>query len=238
MMRILPILFLTFGLAAGGLGLAGSALADDHAPATITVTGEGTVTAPPDLATVSLGVTTQGATAAEAMAANSTALAAVLERVKAAGVEDRDIQTSTLNLNPNWVTTDGSSAATISGYVAMNVLSIRVRAMGTLGPVLDAAVADGANTLNGVSFGFQEPEPVMDEARKEAVASARARAELLTGAAGVSLGRILSISESGGYAAPMPMYRMDAAIAAAPVPVEGGEVGVTASVTITWEIAQ
>ena len=237
-MRILPILFLSSAVATAGLFPAGAALADDHAPATITVTGEGTVTSAPDLATVSLGVTTQGATAAEAMAANSTALAAVLERVKAAGVEDRDIQTSTLNLNPNWANTDGSSAPTITGYVATNLLSIRVRALDKLGPVLDAAVVDGANTLNGVSFGFQEPDPKMDEARKAAVAKAKARAELLTGAAGVGLGRIVSISESGGYAPPMPMYRMEAAMADAPVPVEGGEVGVTASVTITWEIAQ
>jgi uncharacterized protein YggE len=232
-MRVLSILFLTAALSSGG-----AALAEEALRATISVTGEGTVTAPPDLATVSLGVTTQGATAAEAMAANSASLAAVLERVKAAGVEARDIQTSTLNLTPNWANTDGSSAPTITGYVAMNVLQVRVRDMAKLGPVLDAAVADGANTLNGVSFGLQEPDPVMDKARKEAVASAKARAELLTGAAGVSLGRILSIAEGGGYAPPMPMYRMEAAMADASVPVEGGEVGVTASVTITWEIAQ
>lgn len=233
-MRSLSILFLTAALSAA----APVAMADDHGPGTITVTGEGTITAPPDMATVSLGVTTQGTTAAEAMAASSAALTTVLERLKAAGVEDRDIQTSTLNLNPNWTSTDGSSAPTIQGYVATNVLQVRVRAMDKLGPVLDAAVSDGANTLNGVSFGFQEPDPVMDEARKEAVAAAKARAELLTGAAGVSLGRIVSISESGGYAPPMPMYRMEAAMADAAVPVEGGEVGVTANVTITWELAQ
>ncbi|NBE06284.1 SIMPL domain-containing protein [Paragemmobacter ruber] len=232
-MRTLSALLLS------GAVLASPVMADQHvSPATITVTGEGVVTAAPDLATVSLGVTTQGATAAEAMAANSASLAAVLERVKAAGVEDRDIQTSTLNLNPNWSNSDGSSMPEIQGYVATNTLSIRVRDMAKLGPILDAAIADGANTLNGVSFGLAEPDPAMDEARKAAVAEARARAELLTGAAGVGLGRIVSISESGGYAPPMPMYRMEAAMADAPVPVAGGEVGVTAQVTITWEIAQ
>lgn len=232
-MRIFSALLLS------GAFLATPALADQHSnPATITVTGEGVVTAAPDLATVSLGVTTQGATAAEAMAANSASLTAVLERVKAAGVEDRDIQTSTLNLNPNWSNSDGSSMPVIQGYVATNTLSIRVRDLGKLGPILDAAIADGANTLNGVSFGLAEPDPAMDDARRAAVAEARARAELLTGAAGVGLGRIVSISESGGYAPPMPMYRMEAAMADAPVPVAGGEVGVTAQVTITWEIAQ
>jgi len=234
-MRFLPAAFLTSAMVALAVP---AALADDHSPATITVTGEGTVMAAPDLATVSLGVTTQGATAAEAMSANSAALALVLERVKAAGVEERDIQTSTLNLNPNWAGMDGSSVPTIQGYVAVNSVQLRVRALEKLGPVLDAAVSDGANTLNGISFGLAEPDPAMDEARKDAVASARARAELLTSAAGVGLGRILSISENGGYAPPMPMYRMEAAADAAPVPVEGGEVGVTASVTITWEIAQ
>lgn len=235
-MRFVSAVFLSTALA---LPLVGPAMAEvAPPPATITVTGEGVVTAAPDIATVSLGVTTQGETAAEAMAANTAALTAVLERVRAAGVEDRDIQTSTLNLNPNWSNSDGSSMAVIRGYIATNVLQIRVRDLAKLGGVLDAAITDGANTLNGVSFGLAEPEPAMDDARKAAVAKARARAELLTGAAGVGLGRILSISEGGGYAPPMPMYRMEAAMADAPVPVEGGEVGVTANVTITWEIAQ
>lgn len=233
-MRVLSAVFLSGALAAVALPVPVLA---ETAPATITVTGEGTVTAVPDLATVSLGVTTQGETAAEAMAANTAALTAVLDRVKAAGVEDRDIQTSTLNLNPNWSNSDGSSMPVIQGYVATNVLQIRVRDLPKLGEVLDAAITDGANTLNGISFGLAEPEPAMDEARKAAVAKARARAELLTGAAGVGLGRIVSISESG-YMPPMPMYRMEAALADAPVPVEGGEVGVSASVSITWEIAQ
>lgn len=235
-MRFVPALLLCSALLAP---VALPALAEGMpTPATITVTGEGVVTAAPDIATVSLGVTSQGATAAEAMDANTAALTAVLERVKAAGVEGRDIQTSTLNLNPNWSNSDGSSMPVIQGYVATNVLQIRVRDLAKLGGVLDAAITDGANTLNGISFGLAEPDPAMDEARKAAVAKARARAELLTGAAGVSLGRIVTISEGGGYAPPMPMYRMEAAMADAPVPVEGGEVGVTATVTITWEIAQ
>lgn len=230
------------GTFCGALAVAGfprAGLAEGlPAPATITVSGEGVVTAAPDMATISLGVTTQGATAAEAMAANTAALTAVLEQVKAAGVEERDIQTSTLTLNPNWAQGDGSSMPEIRGYVAANVLQIRVRDLDGLGAVLDAAIRDGANTLNGISFGLAEPDPAMDEARRAAVAEARARAELLTGAAGVGLGRILSISEGGGHAPPMPMYRMEAAMADAPVPVQGGEVGVTANVTITWEIAQ
>jgi uncharacterized protein len=165
-MRVLSAILLSTALMVPGLAPT-LALADDHiAPATITVTGEGVVTAAPDLATVSLGVTTQGETAAAAMAANTEALTAVLERVKAAGIEDRDIQTSTLNLNPNWSNSDGSSMPVIQGYVASNILSIRVRDMAKLGGVLDAAITDGANTLNGINFGLAEPDPAMGSGRR------------------------------------------------------------------------
>lgn len=223
------------------LPFAGPVLAEGPLPATITVTGEGRAEAAPDLATISLGVTTQGETAGAAMDANSAALAAVVARLKAAGVADRDVQTSNLSLNPNWQQNDGTQAPKIVGYVATNVLTVRVRALDTLGEVLDSAITDGANTLNGISFGLDDPEPAMDKARIEAVQAAKARAQLMVGAAGLKLGRVLSISEAGGYMPPMPMpmpmYRMEADMAKA-VPVEGGEVGLTASVTMVFEIEQ
>lgn len=212
--------------------------AEERVPATITVTGDGQVQAPPDLATVSLGVTTEGATAAEAMDANSKALAAVLERIKAAGIEDRDVQTSNLSLNPNWQQPDVSQPARIVGYVASNQLTLRVRELAKLGGILDAAIGDGANTLNGISFGLDDPEPEMNKARVDAVQEAKARAELLVTAAGAKLGRIVSMSESGYNPGPVPMYRMAEGMAADAVPVAAGEVGLTASVTITFEIEQ
>lgn len=211
------------------------ALADG--PATISVTGEGVVEATPDIATISLGVTTEAPTAAAAMAANSAALAAVLERLRAAGVEERDLQTSNLTLNPNWVGYDSGKAPTISGYTASNMLTVRVRALASLGAVLDSAITDGANTLNGVTFGVAEPRPALNEARKKAVADAVARATLLVEAAGAKLGPIVSITESSGFAPPMPMFRMEAD-AAASVPVAGGEVGLSASVTMVFEISK
>lgn len=215
----------------------GPALADDHLPATITVTGEGTVEAVPDLATVSLGVTTEGATAAAAMEANSEALAKVMARIEGAGIAARDVQTSNLSLNPNWQSTDGTTSR-IVGYVASNILTVRVRALDKLGGVLDAVITDGANTLNGISFGLAEPGPAQDRARVQAVTAARARADLLVGAAGAKLGPILSISESGPtIAPPVPMFRVEASMADA-VPVAAGEVGVTAYVTMTFEIVQ
>lgn len=210
----------------------------DAAPqsALVTVTGEATVEATPDMATISLGVTTDGATAAEAMAANSKALQAVIDRLKAAGVEDRDLQTSNLSLNPNWTGFDAGGTPKIAGYMATNMLSVRVRAIDTLGTVLDASIADGANTLNGITFDLSTPRPSQDAARKAAVEDARARASLLVEAAGGKLGRIVTITENSGFSNPMPMFRAEAS--AAPVPVASGQIGLSSSVTVSFEIAQ
>jgi uncharacterized protein YggE len=203
----------------------------------ITVTGAGSVELPPDMATISLGVTTQGDTAASALASNSQALARVLDRLRSAGIEERDLQTSNLSLNPNWTSVDPNQPATITGYIASNQLTIRVRVLASLGAVLDAAVSDGANSVNGLSFGLAEPRAAQDSARKAAVADAIARATLLVEAAGARLGPVQSISEGGNFAPPMPMFRMDAAMAS-PVPVAGGEIGLGASVTVVFEIAE
>ncbi len=226
---------LALGLA---MGAGGAAFAQQmQAPATITVTGEGIVAGIPDQALLTLGVTMRAETAAQAMAANSDAQAKVIARLLAAGVAERDIQTSNLSLNPDWRSRDGSSAAEIMGFVADNQVTVRVRDLTILGAVLDAAIQDGANTLNGLSFGLSEPRPAMDKARVEAVADAKARATLLATAAGVTLGKIVTLSESGGYVQPAPMFKADFA-AAAPVPVQAGEVATTASVTIVYEIIQ
>lgn len=228
-MRVFTALLLSATLA---LPLSGQAWAQSL----ITVTGEATVEATPDMATVSLGVTTDGATAAEAMAANTKALQAVIDRLKAAGIEDRDLQTSNLTLNPNWVGYDSGSTPKIAGYVASNMLNVRVRALNSLGTVLDASIADGANTLNGITFDLSAPRPAQDEARKAAVEDAKARATLLVEAAGASLGNIVSITENAGYGSGMPMFRAEAS--AAPVPVASGQIGLTSSVTISFEIAE
>jgi len=231
-MRMLSALFLSATLV---LPLTAPAFAETTPLPMITVTGEGVIEAVPDVATLTIGVTTQGVTAAEALASNTAALNAVLARLTAAGIAPRDLQTSNLSLNPNWTGYD-SAAPTISGYVASNMLTVRVRALDSIGAVLDAAVADGANTLNGLTFGLADPTPALNEARKEAVADARAKAELLAAAAGVELGRILSISEAYANTAPMPMFKAEASAGA--VPVVGGELGLTAAVTVLYEIAQ
>lgn len=206
-------------------------------PPTVTVTGEATVARAPDEATLSIGVTTQAETAAEALAQNSAAMAAVIDRLKAAGIEERDLQTSGLSVNPNWTGYDSSiSGPSISGYTVANILTVRVAALEGLGAVLDAAVTDGANTLNGLSFGLTDPRPALDEARKLAVADALAKATLLAEAAGVKLGDIVTISEGGGYGGPLPAYKSEAAPMA--VPIEQGEVSYSASVTIVWTLVK
>ncbi|MGB5870739.1 MAG: SIMPL domain-containing protein [Albidovulum sp.] len=203
----------------------------------ITVTGEGQVEATPDMATISLGVTTNGDTAQAALGANTAQLAAVLARLKAAGIEDRDIQTSGLSLGPSYDYNSSGQPPKVTGYIASNMVTVRVRALDGLGAVLDSAVADGANQLNGLGFGLQDPAPLMDKARGLAVADARHKAELYAAAAGVSLGKVLSISEHAGYGAPIPM-QMDGRMfaQAEAVPVASGEVGLTASVTMQFEI--
>jgi uncharacterized protein len=201
--------------------------------AQITVTGESTIAVAPDMAVISLGVTTTGKTAAEAMEANSGAMTTVMERLRKAGVADADLQTATLQLNPNWVNATPDVAPTITGYTASNQVSVRLRALDTLGAVLDAAISDGANTLNGVSFDLADKRPVQDQARSAAVKDAIARATLLAEAAGVKLGKIAAITEGGAAAGPTPMFRMDAAS----IPVAAGELEITQSVTVTFDIA-
>lgn len=204
----------------------------------ISVTGEGQVAAVPDMATLTLGVTVNGDTAKAALDANSAALAAAIKRLKDAGIEDRDIQTSGLSLGPIYDYSSSNGAPqTVLGYSASNMVTVRVRALETVGAVLDAAVTDGANTLNGISFGLADPVPSTDGARKAAVVDARHKAELYAAAAGVKVGKVVSINENGGYAPPMMMGGLSEVTKDA-VPVQAGELSVGASVTVTFELTE
>lgn len=226
---VLPVLALS-------LVLSGPARADAPQPPQVSVMGEGRFEAAPDMATISLGVTTMAATAAEAMARNGDDVARVLANLTAAGIEARDVQTTGLSLNPNWTNYDSAGGARIEGYTAQNLVSVRVRALDRLGGILDAAIKDGANTLNSLTFGIAEPGPAEATARTRAVEDARRKAEALAGAAGLTLGPVLSIAEGGGYAAPMPMFRTEAASDG--VPVAGGEIAVVVGVTVVWTLEE
>ena len=202
----------------------------------LTVVGSASVAQSPDIARITLGVSTQDETAAGALSQNSTAMQAVLAQLKAAGLAEADIQTSGLTVGPNWVYPQDGAPPKVSGYSANNMVTAKVSDLANLGKVLDAVVKDGANQLNGINFDLQNPKPVMDEARKAAIADARAKAALMAEAAGVKLGKVLHIQEGSNYGAPRPEMRMAMAAPADGVPIAQGEVNLEASVTIIYEI--
>lgn len=214
---------------------AGMALADDTR--VITTNGIGTVETTPDMATLRLGVTHEDKEAAAAMAATSAGVTAVLSRLEAAGIAARDMQTDQLSLQPIWSDYNSNTrdARRITGFLATNMLTVRVRDLDTLGGILDLVIGDGANSFNGLSFGLQEPKPSQDAARADAVKDAIDRAQQLAEAAGVTLGPIQSISEHGGFARPQMMEM--AAARSADVPIASGELTVSAQVNIVFAIA-
>jgi uncharacterized protein YggE len=218
----------------------GAALADTHAGAApqITVTGEGRVQVTPDMATITIGAQNEAETAADALAATSAATAQIIARLTEAGIEARDIQTANLSLSPRYENYRGDgSQPRLLGYVASNTVQVRVRDLETLGARLDASVAAGGNQFGGLAFGLQVPGPVEDEARRRAVADALRKAELYATAAGLALGSVQSIAEQGGYGGPQPMFRSEAMVADAAVPVAPGELEIGATVVITFGLA-
>lgn len=210
----------------------------------ITIEGRGEVTAAPDMAQINSGVTTQGETAREALDANTAAMAELIAELKASGIEARDIQTSGFAVNPNYVYSDERDAngyslpPKINGYQVSNTVTVTIRALDTLGAVLDKSVTIGANTVNGVTFGVADPSELFNEARKAAFADARTKAELYATAAGGRLDDIESISETQGFNSPQPvaMYSMRAEAASADVPVEGGELTFSINVNVQWDL--
>lgn len=211
---------------------------------TIAIEGHGEVYAAPDMATVNSGVTSQGATAREALDANTTAMNELIAALKDAGIEARDIQTSGFSVNPNYVYSDERDAngyslpPRINGYQVSNSVTVVVRDLADLGSILDKSVTVGANTVNGVSFSVADPSELLDQARKAAFADARRKAELYAEVAGENLGDLLSISEQQSYNAPQPypMYARAEMAAAAPVPVEAGEMSFAVSVNVSWDL--
>lgn len=203
---------------------------------TITVNGEGEVSARPDMATVTLGVDTLGDSANTALAENTAATAKMLETLKTAGIAASDMQTSDLTLGPRWEHPQEGQPKVV-GFVASNNVSVTVRDLNKLGNVLDAVVKNGANTFQGLRFGLSDPKPNTDAARKAAVVDAIARANLYAEAAGVALGPVQSLTESFTGQQPRPMMRM-AADSGAGVPLAEGEVSVKANVTMVFRLGE
>jgi uncharacterized protein len=244
-----------FALAAAAMALPAVAEAHDVSSGPVvaagntllTLSAEGRTNRKPDLAQFSAGVTSSGKTAGEALTANSADMNKVIAALKRAGIADRDVQTSNLNLNPVYQPQrqlpNGMmepQQPKIIGYQVNNQVNVRQRNLAEFGRVIDTLVAAGANQVNGPSFQMDDPDAAADEARAEAMTKARARANLYAKAAGLRVIRILTISESGGYAPQPPvMYAraMKADMMAEPTPVAAGEVSMTASVTVLFELA-
>ncbi len=243
LLAILAALLLFGGCSAGKPGpqdqpmdkaAAGSPGADETNG--ISVSGSGSVSLKPDVATISLGVETMDADAAKARKTNDEAMTKVLAAVKGFGIADGDIETTNFNIYPRYE----EKGQKITGYTVSNTVSVRVKDLDKLGSVLEAAVAAGANISGGIGFDVQDRTAAYNEALAQAMEKARARAEVMAKACGVTLGKALTINESSSYSGPTYASAEKAALmdAAGEVPVSSGELEVTASVSVKYEIVK
>lgn len=204
----------------------------------ITVSGFGRVSAAPDEATISIGVQITAKTLAEATQQASAAMTQVLDAIKAQGVAAADIQTSSYNVNPITDYREGQTPL-ITGYQVMNIVTVKVKDIDNVGKVLDAGMGAGANYLGGVFFGVADPTKFENDARTAAVKDATATARSLATAAGVKVGRVVSISE-GVINPPLPLSagRVFAADNASAGPIETGSLDITTNVVMQFEMTE
>ena len=231
--------------------------------ALLSLTAEGQTRRTPDLALFSAGVVTQGRAAAEALAENSRRMDAVIAALKRAGIATRDIQTSTISLQPRYSNPELEAqlrarelrqpyvppvqpeAPRIVGYEARNNVQVRVRRLAEMGRIIDTLIQAGANQVDGPSFTLDEPRAALDEARAEAVATARQRAELYARSTGMRVARILSIAEGGGYYPVQDIVVTGSRVGFAgapppppPAPVAPGELTLGVNVSVQFELTR
>ncbi|MGZ8350644.1 MAG: SIMPL domain-containing protein [Allosphingosinicella sp.] len=201
------------------------------------VSANGEVTRVPDIARINAGVVTQAPTATEAIRQNAARMQAVRAALRRAGIADRDIQTSSINLQPNYRYAENQPPQLV-GYQASNDVSIKFRDIADTGGILDALVAEGANQINGPTLGIDQPETALDEARTRALANARARAELYARALGMRVSRVLAVSETGQvFPPPRPMMMMrDGAANQASTEIAPGEQTLSVTLTVSFEL--
>ena len=200
------------------------------------ISATGTSTRTPDLMVIGAGVVTQANKAGEAMRTNAAAMTATVAALKRAGIADRDIQTQSINLQPQYRYGDNVPPV-LTGYQASNRVSVRLRDLKNAGSVLDALIAAGANQIDGPTLSVDHPEAALDEARVKALATARTRAELYAKAAGMTVRRIVRISESDGSPPVVrPMMMMARGKAADSTPVEAGEQELTVTLSVVFEL--
>jgi len=216
--------------------LVGAAHAD-NSPRTITVTGHGEASGTPDSAVVSAGVTSVAKTAAGALSANASAMQRVFGALKSLGVPDEHVQTTNFSVEPQYAPYNSNVPGDqrITGYQVNNQVTVSIDHVSNVGPTIDALTGAGANQMNGISFTIHDPKPLLEHARGDAVDDATARAKTLTSAAHVTLGPILSISESSGNE-PRPVFAARLMKQADATPIAAGTQTISADVSITWEI--
>lgn len=204
----------------------------------IVVTGQGKVRARPDTAHMTIGVVETSPKAQEGLARNNATMNSVMKVLADSGIDERDIQTSQLSIStkydPMGSKTSVSHQAEIQGYRITNSVTVKVRSLKDLGSILDKVVSAGANQVSGINFGVDDQEKLLDEARKNALAEARRKADIYASAAGVKVGRVLHINEDSGSIPPVPMQyhgRLDTS-----VPVAPGEQELYSNVAVSFSI--
>ena len=205
----------------------------------IRVTGEATVTARPDQATIHIGVITQAQTAQAAAAQNAQKLDAVLQELRKALGSQAEIKTISYSLNPNYVYPREGGQPKLSGFMASNTVEVKTPDLAQVGKVIDIATQSGANSIQALRFGLKDEETVKAQALREATTKARAKAEAIASALGVRIVRVLMAEEIGATIIPIQGRDFYAAreAASAPTPVEPGNIDVRANITLTFEVS-
>ncbi len=240
-------LSLALALAAAPAALPQAAFAQPATPAaegmfaatTLNLTAYGESRLPPDMATITLGVMTEAPTAAEAMRANAARMTGVIAALRKGGVGEREIQTSGLNLNPQY-RYEENKPPILSGYQASNQVTVTVLDLARLGGAVDATVNAGANQIHGVSFGLRDPAAAENTAREAAVRALQAKAELYARATGHRISRLVTLSEGGAYtpSPPMPMMMAQSRMKDESTPVAAGELKVRIDVSGLYQLVR
>lgn len=218
----------------------GSAAAAPTQPATIQVTGQAKVSKAPDRVYIDIGVTTQAPRSEAATTQNATRVAAVIAAVRRAAASDVQLTTTQYSVSPNYKYPHEGGTPTITGYTASNVVQVRLDDLGRVGRVIDAATQAGSNNVQDIRFALRDEELPRAEALREAAQNARRDADALAGALDLRVVRILAVGEEAPEIRPMPLYAQRMSVAAAPAPatpVEAGTIDVSATVTLTVEVA-
>jgi len=210
---------------------------DDELQRTIRVSGQGKSSATPDMATIQTGVVTQAKSAVEAMDRNNSALEKIMADLKNMKIAEKDIQTSQFSVQPVYERgSRGETKPEIVGYRVSNQLRIRIRKLPELGNLLDTLIRSGSNQMSGISFGVDDSNAVMNEARTKSIADARARAELYAEAAGVAVGKVISIDEHQAIVPQPKFYGRAIEMSASSVPIATGEQDFIATINLTFEL--